>query len=407
MRAVVLYATLAALSVPSTVGAQSVRLTEAEALARFSRESPLVRALRSDIDVARADVAAANRWPNPRLTYDRESVAGVREDMFMVSQVLPVTGRRGFAVNAATAVATATGLRADEAVRRVRAELRLAFARLVSAQAREQELTAAAARIRDLASILASREAAGDTAGFDRLRAEREGLELDADLAMVATERAQAQVRLAAYFVDVVDPDALVAAEAPLARTDVPPLEALVDRAGSARGDLLALQKDLDAARLSLRVAERSRVPEPELVVGTKSSSVAGADRGGVFTLQASVPLFDRNAPERALASARASQASARADALRRAVRADISVLRTAVVERRAAAERYRRGALAMAGELERIAQVSYDAGERGILELLDAFRMSAAARLRQAALDAAVRESEVELEFASGLEIR
>ena len=407
MRAVVLCATLAAFALPSTVGAQSVRLTEADALARFSPESPRVRALRSDIEVAKADVMAANRWPNPRVTYDRESVAGVREDMFMVSQVLPVTGRRGFAVDAASALVDATGLRADEALRRARADLRIAFAQLVAAQARERELTAGAARIRDLAGILARREAAGDTAGFDRLRAEREGLELDADLAAAATERAQAQARLAGYFTDPFDPVQLVAADDAPARSDVPPLEALLERAETVRGDLLALQKDLDAARFSLKVADRSRVPEPEVVVGTKSSTLPGAERGGVLTLQASLPLFDRNAPERALATARASQASVRAEALRRVVRADVAALRAVVIERRGTAERYRRGALAMTGELERIAQVSYDAGERGILELLDAYRTSASARLRQAALEAAVRDAEIELAFASGWEIR
>ena len=57
-------------------------------------------------------------------------------------------------------------------------------------------------------------------------------------------------------------------------------------------------------------------------------------------------------------------------------------------------------------GEVERIAQVSYDAGERGILELLDAYRTSSSARVRQAALDAAAREAEIELEFVSGWEI-
>ena len=57
--------------------------------------------------------------------------------------------------------------------------------------------------------------------------------------------------------------------------------------------------------------------------------------------------------------------------------------------------------------QIERIAQVSYDAGERGILELLDAYRIGASARVRQAALDLAVRQAEIELEFASGWEIR
>jgi outer membrane protein, heavy metal efflux system len=76
------------------------------------------------------------------------------------------------------------------------------------------------------------------------------------------------------------------------------------------------------------------------------------------------------------------------------------------VEQRRDVAERYRSAAVQSAGEIERIAQVSYDAGERGILELLDAFRIGSSARVRQASLDLAVREAEIELEFMSGWEI-
>ena len=75
------------------------------------------------------------------------------------------------------------------------------------------------------------------------------------------------------------------------------------------------------------------------------------------------------------------------------------------MIDRRAAAERYRATALTSADQIERIAQVSYDAGERGILELLDAFRTRSTARVRQTALDAAVRQAEIELEFVSGWE--
>ena len=70
------------------------------------------------------------------------------------------------------------------------------------------------------------------------------------------------------------------------------------------------------------------------------------------------------------------------------------------------AAERYRAHAIASADLIERIAQVSYDAGERGILELLDAYRIGSSARIRQAVLDATVRQAEIELAFVSGWEI-
>ena len=121
---------------------------------------------------------------------------------------------------------------------------------------------------------------------------------------------------------------------------------------------------------------------------------------------QAVIPLFDRGRAERALANARAAQADARAAAFRVSVRAEIAALRAAVVERRETAARYRGAAVSSASQIERIAQVSYDAGERGILELLDAYRIGSTARVRQAALDAAVRQAEIELEYVSGWEI-
>ena len=406
MRAVVLFATLAALAAPSAVGAQSLPLTESEALARLSPASPRVRAIRSSIDVARADALAASRWPNPRVTFDREAVAGVTENMLMVSQTLPITGRRGFEERSATALVDASSSRADEALRRARADLRLAFAQLVSAQRRERELTAARDRLRGLADVLGKREAAGDASGFDRLRAERELIDLDADRAAAATERARAQAAMSAFFADPIDTSTILAVEAMSARPELPPLAALVEHATSTRGELAALRKEIDAAHLSGQAADRRRIPEPEVVAGTKSSTVGGGDIGSVFTVHATIPLFDRNRPERALAEARASQAAARAEAFQAALRTEIAALRAAVIERRASADRYRTAAVGGADEIERIAQVSYDAGERGILELLDAYRTGPSARIRQATLDAGVRQAEIELEFVSGWEI-
>ena len=99
-------------------------------------------------------------------------------------------------------------------------------------------------------------------------------------------------------------------------------------------------------------------------------------------------------------------QAEARATAFRTSLTGTISALRELVAERRDAADRYRATSTG-AAELERIAQVSYDAGERGILELLDAYRGGASARTRQAMLDAAVRQAEIELEFVTGWEMQ
>ncbi len=68
MRTCIVRAAIAMALMPAAAGAQSLSLTESEALARISPDSPRVRAIRAGVEVARVDVLAAGRWPNPRLT---------------------------------------------------------------------------------------------------------------------------------------------------------------------------------------------------------------------------------------------------------------------------------------------------------------------------------------------------
>jgi cobalt-zinc-cadmium efflux system outer membrane protein len=399
-------AAFTAVLLPGSARAQAGALTEREALAQLGTESPRVQAARAAIDIARADVLAAARWPNPRATFNREAVAGVAEDMVMVAQVLPVTGRRRFEVSAATSRVEATSLRADDAVRRLRADLRLTFTDVWTAQERERELSRSRDRFNDLARILAKREDAGDAAGFDRLRAEREVLDVDATRALAAGDRAQAQATLASFLVGSRDSGAIEAVRPSPPAAMIPALDELMARAEAARGDLVAFAREVDAAVFAEQAARRRNIPEPEVVAGTKTSNAAGGDVGSIVSVHVAVPLFDRSRPERAAAEARGRQARAESESLRQRIRAQIAGWRAALLERRQIAERHRAALGTGTDQIERIAQVSYEAGERGILELLDAYRTASAARLRQIELDAAVREAEIELEFASGWEI-
>lgn len=381
-------------------------ISEAEALRRLSPDSARVRAIRSAVAVSEAEASGVGRWPNPRVSVDREAVAGVSEVLSTVLQPLPITGRRGLDRQAASRGVDAVRARADDDVRRARADLRLAFAELASAQVRERELSAYRERLQELAAVLQRREAAGDAAGFDRLRAEREVLEVEADVAAAVSDRMRAQAQLAGFFAPETNPTTLVAAAAPVPAIEWPPLDALVAQATRARGDVAALGFDMDSAKFSARAADRRRIPEPEVLAGTKTSTLGGGDVGSVVTVQATIPIFDRGRQERRLAEAREAQAAARLESLRVVISTEIAAWRGQATDRRRAADRYRAAALTVAGEVERIARVSYDAGERGILELLDAYRTAASARVRQATLDAAARRAEIELEYASGWEI-
>ena len=277
VRALLVFAVL-----PSSAGAQTLSLTEAQALAQLAPGNPRVRAINAPLDVARADVLAAGRWPNPRLTYDRESVAGVTEHLAMVGQLLPITGRRPLEVSAASALVDAASGRASEQLRRLRADLRLAFADLVAAQQRERELTEVRDRLQELAGVLAKREAAGDAAGFDRLRAEREVLDVDVDRAAAAADRARAQAILIGFLTQPPAPSGITAVAGTPSRFAVPSADELMTRAEQSRGEISALRREIDAASFAERAAGRRLIPEPEIVAGTKSSNAGGGDVGSV-----------------------------------------------------------------------------------------------------------------------------
>jgi cobalt-zinc-cadmium efflux system outer membrane protein len=406
MRTWFLCAALAAVLQPAGAGAQTVALTESEVLSQLGSGNPRVEAARAVVDLARADVLAAARWPNPRVTFNREAVAGIAEDMLMVSQLLPISGRRRLDVSAAAARVDASASRAEDQIRRVRADLRLAFTDLWAAQERDLELRRIRDRLDVLIGFLGRREAAGDAAGFDRLRAEREVVDLDTTRAIATAERAQAQAMLGAFLASP-PAAAVIEAVAPSpANRALPTVDELMTRAETVRGQLTALTRDVEAAGLAEHAAARRAIPEPEVVAGTKTSNAAGGDVGSIVSVHVTVPLFDRARPERAAAQARGRQARAEAAMLRQTIRAQVEAWRAAVIELRANAGRHRASLASGAEQIERIAQISYDAGERGIVELLDAYRIASSARLRQVDLDASVRQAEIELEFVSGWEI-
>jgi cobalt-zinc-cadmium efflux system outer membrane protein len=405
MRTCVVCAALLVAGHPAVAPAQTVSLSESEVLAQLGPGTPRILAARAAVDVARADVLAAGRWPNPTVTFNREAVAGVTENIVTVAQPLPVTGRRRFEVAAATARVDATASRAEEQIRRLRAEARLAFTALWAAQARERELARRHQRLSELAGILGKREAAGDAAGFDRLRAERDVADADAGRGLAASDRAQAQAILAGFLLTSRE-GTLEAVRPGVPDSMIPTTDELMATADRTRGDLLALAREADAARFAGEAAARRALPEPEVVAGTKTSSSGGGDVGSIVGIHVAIPLFDRARPERTAARAREQQARAEAEALRRTIRASIDGWRAAVIERRRLAASHRATLADGTDEIERIAQVSYEAGERGIFELLDAYGVASAARVRQVELDASVRAAEIELEFVSGWEM-
>jgi cobalt-zinc-cadmium efflux system outer membrane protein len=395
-------------SAQTSVTAQAERLTEVEAVARFMANNPRIRALNARIEQVRAGHAERTLWPNPAVTFSRESVFNTDDTFLLAHQELPISGRRGQLRTAGRIAVEAAQADARFQTIQAQADLRDAYIALLLAQEREAVLRSGIDALRRLVDVLRVREEGGEGSSYDRIRGARAVLDLEADLSAAAAARAQAQGQLAAYLGSHAIPDTLVAADALSPVTTVPAVATVVQEALSNRGDYQSTQLSITQFDAEREAATRLRVPTPTLTGGLKRSEIGNTSASGYqFSVDIAVPLFSRGQAGIALANAQKAQAEAEAEAWRIRIEAEVRAAHTALAIQQERAAQYRQSAAEIAEPLAKIGRVAYEEGELGILELLDSDRQALDARLRILDLAAAARRAAIDLDRAIGREFR
>lgn len=398
----------AGLRAQTTAPAQALRLTEGEAVARLMADNPRIRALNARIEEVRAIHAERVLWPNPAVTFARESVSATDDTFLLARQELPISGRRGHLRSAARLAVEAARAEARFQTRQLQAELRGAYTALLLAQEHQAVLTSGIEALRALVELLRVREAGGEGSAYDRIRGARAVLDLEADLAEAAAARARAQGQLAAYLGPQVIPETLVAADALVSVASAPPLAEVLREALSNRADYQSTQLSIARFDAERDAAMRLRVPTPTITGGLKRSEAGTlAASGYQFSIDIAVPLFSHGQAGAALASAQRAQAEAEAETWRVRIEAEVRAAYTALAIQQRQAASYRQSAAEIAEPLAKIGRVAYEEGELGILELLDSDRQALDARLRILDLAAAARRAAIELDRAIGREFR
>ena len=379
-------------------------LTEAQALARMRAEHPQLTALRLGVRELEADTRERQLLANPRVSFTREDAGSVADDFLLVSQELPVRGRLGLLDEAAGHAVTAAEARADASVLAVETRLRLAFTALLLAQERTRVLESGLSELRRLVDVLRAREREGEGSRFDRLRAEREVADIETDLETAEIGRLGAQARLAEFFAQGTDPAGLRAAgellNAPV-RTDP---DTLQERALAGRRDYRALELSAAQWTTERRAAERLRYPGAAVNAGLKRTGAPAARESGyAVTTTMVVPLFNRGQAQVARAIAARARVEAERQALRGRIESEVRATHVAATRYRSLADRYRTTSVEPAAELVTIANAAYEEGEYGILELLDAHRVTLDAEIRLLDLSAAARRGAIELDRVVG----
>jgi cobalt-zinc-cadmium efflux system outer membrane protein len=381
--------------VPSLALAQD--RTEREVVELMVRDGPQARAIRAESEVTRREQLARLAYPNPAVSYSRES-AGFTE-FFQAEQSLPLFGARAALSRAGVAATAAAEAERDVRLWHLRSEAAAAVARLVAEQTRLELAQAHTRDVERLVEILRTREREGEGSRFDRLRAEQELRDTRQLVTSAAVSVAEARATLSALLPrDIaltriaggLDPQ-----QAPAAADE------LIAKATSTRAELRALQQLGERATFEADAARRARLPSPNVFGGVKrTDDASGRQTGGVFGLSVSVPLFDSGGRESARWAAERARVEAERASIEYRIRSEIVGASEVLSIRQAALSQDEQGA---AGELAQIAEVAYREGEVGILELLDAVRTASRARVRSLELRLEARLAQIALERAVG----
>ena len=396
-------ATLALLAVALGSAATAQEWTEAAVVQKFHEQSPRAREARASVAIAEAETRGRTLYTNPSFNYSREGAG--RAEFFQAEQTLPLTGRLSFLRQAGAAMVRATEADGASSLWQAQSALRQAFYRVLAAQQSEAVYLAGLTEIDGVIRVLAKREREGEGSKFDRLRTERERAEMRAELALVRAAAAVERSELIAFLQAGTDIAAVSG------QIESPPLALnaadLTERALAVRADYRAEQRRLEQYRLEQSAAERLRFPEPILNAGLKRAETGrpGLASGPVVGITVPLPLFNKGQAEVARYSAEQERAAARLDVLARQIRAAVEGAIQAFTIRRQARDEYLSRLAESGPELVQIANVAYQEGEIGILQLLDAYRVQRQAQLRLTEIQGAVKEAQIEVERVVGEE--
>ena len=295
-------------------GAQEI--TEKELVRRFLAESAQARELTAGVAALRAETRGWSLWPNPAAGYSREG-AGFTEFYLTYEQALPVSGRLGRLRQAGSATVGAAQAQADFTRWELISEIRSAFYGLLTAQERETAVRANLDRLDEILKILRMREKEGEGSLYDRLRAERERSEMEAELSAIRIGTAQARSRLAAFLPRGAVPESLSARGSLASAQPIPAAESLLATALESRGDYEAERHQIAAFEYRRQAAERLRIPEPSVAAGFKRAELGTAIGNGSFvSISVPLPLFNRGKTEVARFRAETERSQARRQAI-------------------------------------------------------------------------------------------
>jgi outer membrane protein, heavy metal efflux system len=376
-----------------------ITLTLADATARALSANPTYLARSLDLGLAGTDIAIARERPNPDFLY--ENTRDAPTSAFVFTLPVELGGKRGRRI--AVGEAGRDVVKADLAreTADLRNDIRHAFYRLLAADRRiavAGELAVVAARARDAAR---ARFESGEAPKLDQVQAELAYARVQNAAQTAAGERAALEDEL----------DGLIGVPPGTPLTLVGDLfsdglDAATTEAKVAPDsvDVVAAARRTAAANATIGLARSGRVPDIALEGGLTYDAPPDFTYGWKLGASMTVPLFTTHRAS----LTRAEQAATQAVRLEVAASADAGT-RLAAAARRASAlgdavRRTSRDILPAAATVNDMAQASYEAGQTGMVSLLQSLQTVAETRLDAVETALAFQLALADLERARGV---
>lgn len=393
------------------------------ALQRALAQHPLVEAARARVRAAQGAGLTAQLPLNPVITYEVENarfpggapVPGLdRETSLYATLPLEPLFQRWPSARRAGAEVQAAEAELALARRDVALAVARAFYRLATAQATAEGAEEVRDRLADLAAYNHARVAEGVTAEGDLIRIQVELDRAEAGLALERVEQARARAELAAHLgpspaegggpgLPMIESLRITVEPGLMADTVLPPLEVVLARAREVRPDLVASRERVAAERAGATLQRTAIIRQVGATFGVKR---VGGTNTMIAGLSLPIPLFDQNVGEIRRAGGQRAAAEQELAWTERQVLAQVSGAYAAAQLLTEQVRRLDRTFLSRAEESRAIALAAYQEGAASLLQVLDASRALAEARVTYYRVLFAQRESLLELRIMAGTEL-
>ncbi len=343
-------------------------------------------------------------WANPTLNYSQEGYStglantGFFDDqefLIWASQDFELGGQRGKRHDLAQLQLDAGTSRYQDFIRLKRLEIQRSYVRLFYSSKRKESLRSALERYEKIRDAHRRRYELGEVSGLAQMKIEAEELGHLVELA-----RAEREFQTSwAQFASLIAWEGTTLPQLSLAETQqaqLPDPSVLIRRAIESRPDLKAQQLETLVAEAAVAVEKSKNVPNLNLGGGYKRDS---GQNSFYFGVRVPLPIWDRRTgaiAEKLATSRRQGMLKNWKEAW---IRNEVQLAHSVFTELLEASRRLGPGFLQKLDQTVEITALSYQAGEAGILEFIDALRTRRSAFLAQNRLLEELHMAELELE--------